>query len=119
MAINCTVKPPIKDTRRKYTVYRKSPLKEDNLSTKDKTADPKGVLLSYMDWNLGRPPPPPPTTNRHVPVHEEPVDVVPEPELALRSPPHFKLPTLTHHPHMLLHHLPHLTHTLVPQCRGH
>ena len=45
-----TVKPPIKDmhsergqtapqrTNRKYSVYRKSPLKEDNLFTKDKTA---------------------------------------------------------------------------------
>ena len=28
-----------------YTLYRKSPLKEDNLSTKDKTAGPKGVLI--------------------------------------------------------------------------
>ena len=46
------VKPPIKDTPKEdkppnkgqakrthvYTLYRKSPLKEDNLSTKDKTA---------------------------------------------------------------------------------
>ena len=28
-----------------YTLYRKSPLKEDNLSTKDKMAGPKGVLI--------------------------------------------------------------------------
>ena len=27
-----------------YTLYRKPPLKEDNLSTKDKTAGPEGVL---------------------------------------------------------------------------
>ena len=52
-----TVKPRIKDTPKEdkppnkgqvkstpvYTVYRKSPLKEDNLSTKDKTAGPEGV----------------------------------------------------------------------------
>ena len=51
-----TVRPPIKDTLKEdkppnkvqaestqyvYTLYRKSPLKEDNLSTKDKTAGPK------------------------------------------------------------------------------
>ena len=28
-----------------YTLYRKSPLKEDNLSTKDKIAGPEGVLI--------------------------------------------------------------------------
>ena len=28
-----------------YTLYRKSPLKEDSLSKKDKTAGPKGVLI--------------------------------------------------------------------------
>ena len=28
-----------------YTLYIKSPLKEDNLSTKDKTAGPEGVLI--------------------------------------------------------------------------
>ena len=53
------MKPPIKDTPKEdkspnkgqaestlvYTLYRKSPLKEDNLSTKDKTAGPKGVLI--------------------------------------------------------------------------
>ena len=52
-----TVKPPIKDTPKEdklpnkgqalvYTLYRKSPLKEDNLelSTKDNTAGPEGVL---------------------------------------------------------------------------
>ena len=40
-------KPPNKgqaESTRVYTLYRKSPLKEDNLSTKDKTAGPKGVL---------------------------------------------------------------------------
>ena len=54
-----TVKPPIKDTPKVdkppnkgqaestlvYTLYRKSPLKEDKFSTKDKTAGPKGVLI--------------------------------------------------------------------------
>ena len=53
------MKPPIKDTPKEdkppnkgqaesthvYTIYRKSPLKEDNLSTKDKTAGPEGVLI--------------------------------------------------------------------------
>ena len=53
-----TAKPPIKDTLREdkppnrghaesmlaYILYRKSPLKEDNLSTKDKMAGPKSVL---------------------------------------------------------------------------
>ena len=48
------VKPPIKlrgqtankKTSRMYSMYTQStaPLKEDNLSTKDKTAGPKGVL---------------------------------------------------------------------------
>ena len=28
-----------------YTLYRKSPLKEDNLSTRDKMAGPEGVLI--------------------------------------------------------------------------
>ena len=50
-----TVKPPIKDTPKEdkspnkgqaeSTLYRKSPLKEDNLSTKDKTAGLKSVLI--------------------------------------------------------------------------
>ena len=55
-----TVNPPIiKDTAKEdkppnkgqaesthvYTLYRKSPLKEDNLSTKDKTAGPRSVLI--------------------------------------------------------------------------
>ena len=53
------VKPLIKDTPKEdkppnkgqdestlvYTLYRKSLLKEDNLSTKDKTAGPGGVLI--------------------------------------------------------------------------
>ena len=53
------MKPPIKDTPKEdkppnkgqaksilvYTLYRKSPLKEDNLSTKDKTAGPESVLI--------------------------------------------------------------------------
>ena len=52
------VKPPTKDTPKEdkppnkgqakstlvYTLYRKSPLKEDNHSTKDKMAGPEGVL---------------------------------------------------------------------------
>ena len=33
------------ESTRVYTLYRKSPLKEDNLSTKDKTAGPEGVLI--------------------------------------------------------------------------
>ena len=51
---NITVKPPIKDTLKEnkfpnkgqaestlvYMLYRKSPLKEDNLSTEDKIASP-------------------------------------------------------------------------------
>ena len=54
-----TVKPPIKDTPKEdklpnkgqaehtiiYTLYRKSLLKEDNLSAKDKTAGPESVLI--------------------------------------------------------------------------
>ena len=57
-----TVKPPIKDTPKEdkppnkgqaestlvYALYRKSPLKEDNLSTKDKTAGPEGVLIKRL-----------------------------------------------------------------------
>ena len=57
-----TVKPLIKDTPKEdkppnkeqaestlvYTLYRKSPLKEDNLSTKDKTAGPGGVLIARI-----------------------------------------------------------------------
>ena len=53
------MKPPIKDTpkedkspnkgqaesTRVYTLYGNSPLKEDNLSTKDKMAGPEGVLF--------------------------------------------------------------------------
>ena len=41
-------KPPNKgqvESTRVYTLYRKSPLKEDNLSTKDKKAGPEGVLI--------------------------------------------------------------------------
>ena len=39
-----------------YTLYRKSPLKEDNLSTKDKMAGPESVLIkrfhcTYVLWN--------------------------------------------------------------------
>ena len=57
-------KPPIKDTPKEdrppnkakdnpkvlsYTqLYRKSPLKEDNLSTEDKTAGPEGVLVHTL-----------------------------------------------------------------------
>ena len=59
--VKCTVKPPIMDTQKEdkppnrgqaeitrvyYTLYRKSPLKEDNLSTKDKMAGPEGVLIN-------------------------------------------------------------------------
>ena len=56
-----TVKPLIKDTPKEdkspnkgqaestlrlvYTLYRKSPLKEDNLCTEDKMAGPDGVLI--------------------------------------------------------------------------
>ena len=57
-----TVKPPIKDKPKEdkppnkgqaessnvYTYYRKSPLKEDNLSTRDKTAGPKGALINCI-----------------------------------------------------------------------
>ena len=38
-------KPPNKGQIKSYTHYRKSPLKEDKLSTKDKTAGPEGVLI--------------------------------------------------------------------------
>ena len=41
-------KPPNKgqaESTHVYTLYRKSPLKEDNLCTKDKTAGPEGVLI--------------------------------------------------------------------------
>ena len=58
-SIRLTVKLPIKDTlkedkpfnkgqaeiTRVYTLYRKSPLKKDNLSTKDQKADPESVLI--------------------------------------------------------------------------
>ena len=58
-SVNDTVKPLIKDTLKEdnppnkgqaestlvYTLCRKSPLKEDNLSTKDKMAGPEGVLI--------------------------------------------------------------------------
>ena len=58
-----TVKPPDKGhpdkeqtsqqrTSRKYSCYIKSPLKEDNLSTKDKTADPKGVLIKRLHCRM-------------------------------------------------------------------
>ena len=61
-----TVKPPIKDTLKEdkppnkgqaesTLVYRKSPLREDNLATRDKTACPKKCLYSeaplYMHIN--------------------------------------------------------------------
>ena len=62
------MKPPIKDTPKEdkppnkgqakstlvYTLYRKSPLKEDNLSTKDKTACPKSVRSKrfHCNYNL-------------------------------------------------------------------
>ena len=61
-----TVKPLVKDTlkedkppnkgqaesTRVYKLYRKLPLKEDNLSTKDKTAGPEGVLIKnfHCTW---------------------------------------------------------------------
>ena len=61
-----TVTPPIKDTPKEdkppnkgqaeitlvYTLHRKSPLKEDNLSTKDKTAGPKSVLIKRFHCML-------------------------------------------------------------------
>ena len=66
MCILCsTVEPPIKDTLKEdkapnkeqakiALVYllldRKSPLKEDNLSIKDKTADPECVL--QLQWGI-------------------------------------------------------------------
>ena len=34
------------------TLYRKSPLKEDNLSTKDKMASPEGVLIKRFRCTL-------------------------------------------------------------------
>ena len=66
LVLNNTVKPLIKDTPKEdkppnkgqaestlvYTLYRKSPLKEDSLSAKDKTAGPKGVLIKryHCSW---------------------------------------------------------------------
>ena len=61
-----TVKPPIKDTLKEdkppnkgqaknthvYTLYRKSPLKEDNLSTKDKTAEVPLYTVKYLVFFL-------------------------------------------------------------------
>ena len=35
-----------------YTLYRKSPLKQDNLSTKDKMAGPEGVLIKRFHCNI-------------------------------------------------------------------
>ena len=60
------MKPPIKDTPKEdkppnkgqtestlvYTLCRKSPLKEDNLSTKDKTAGPEGVLTKGFHYSI-------------------------------------------------------------------
>ena len=60
------MKPSIKDTPKEdeppnkgqaertlvYTLYRKSPLKEDNLSRKDKTAGPKGVLIKRFNCTV-------------------------------------------------------------------
>ena len=57
--MQCTVKSPIKDedklpdkgqakSTRVYTLYRKSPLKEDNLSTRDKMACPESVLIKEI-----------------------------------------------------------------------
>ena len=38
-----------------YTLYRTSPLKEDNLSSKDKTAGPEGVLIKRFHCsNIGQ-----------------------------------------------------------------
>ena len=48
-------KPPNKgqaESTRVYTLCRKSPLKEDNLSTKDKTAGPKGILIKRFHCNV-------------------------------------------------------------------
>ena len=66
----CTVKPPIKDTpkedkppnkkqaesTRVYTLYRQSPLKEDNLSTikGHKSAGPPGFSYAKNDINMRR-----------------------------------------------------------------
>ena len=61
------MKPPIKDTLKEdkplnkgqiesthvYTLYRKSPLKEDNLSAKDKTTGPEGVLIKRFHCITG------------------------------------------------------------------
>ena len=50
-------KPPSKGQAKSthvYTLYRKSPLKEDNLSTKDKTAGPEGVLIKVPLYILNR-----------------------------------------------------------------
>ena len=60
------MKPPIKDTPKEnkppnkgqaestlvYTLYRKSPLKEDNLSTKDKMTGPESVLIKIFHLYL-------------------------------------------------------------------
>ena len=62
------MKPLIKDTPKEnkppnkgqaesilvYILYRKSPLKEDNLSTKDKTAGPEGVLIKRFHMYYSR-----------------------------------------------------------------
>ena len=48
-------KPPNKGQAKStllYTLYRKSPLKEDNLSIKDKTAGPEGVLIEMFHCKL-------------------------------------------------------------------
>ena len=59
------MKPPRKDTPKEdkppnkgqpestlvYALYRKLLLKEDNLSTKDKTAGPEGVLINRFHCN--------------------------------------------------------------------
>ena len=37
-----------KDKPKVYSLYRKSPLKEDNLSTEDKVAGPEGVLFKSV-----------------------------------------------------------------------
>ena len=61
--LGSTLKPLIKDTLRKRTnlpskdelkvlFYRKSPLGEDNLSTKDKTAGPESVLIKRLHCTI-------------------------------------------------------------------
>ena len=60
--LEITVKPTLKEDKPSnkgqaesthvYTLYRKPPLKEDNLSTKDKTAGPKGVLITRFHCEL-------------------------------------------------------------------